>query len=166
MLVHRDNVEAERLGVLQLVEVAVVEPPALFRVEVAVGERYVDRAVLAAGLEIEVGVRHQVEHGYLHRSSTNLSGASACGRWPTCSMTCTAARGKRRLSSSQICTGRMRSSRPQMIFTGMSMRCSHFGRCGSCSRGSHARRAVVWRVLWPVSIPPGGSCPPPARLPH
>src|SRR5688572_3825572 len=90
---------------------------------------------------------YQVEKNYLHRKSTNSSTFSACGRWPQLSSTRVFAPGIKRLSSSRMPTGRMRSCLPQMIFTGTSMRCSHFGRKGSCSRGSHARRAVAWRFL-------------------
>src|SRR6185436_6351350 len=147
MLVHRHRVEAELLAVLQLVEIAVVELVALLRVEVLVRQLHPHGAVPAPGLEVEVGVRHQVEQDYLHTKSTNSSTFSACGRWPQFSTILICARGSNRRYSSTNPTGRMRSSRPQISFTGTSMRCSHFGRKGSCRRGSQARRAVVWRFL-------------------
>jgi hypothetical protein len=61
MLVHRDRIEAERLAVLELVEIAVVELVALLRVEMLVRQLHPHRAVLAPGLEVEVGIGHQVK---------------------------------------------------------------------------------------------------------
>src|SRR5258707_12629 len=152
MLVHPDRVEAELLAVLELVEIAVVELVPLLRVEVAVGQRHPDPAVLAPGREVEVGVRHQMKEDYLHAkrttSSQNSSIFSTCGRCPQRSRMLSSALGSRRFSSCAMPTGRMRSCAPQTMLTGTSMRCSHLVRCGSCSRGSHARRAAVWRCFF------------------
>src|SRR5262245_25878753 len=152
VLVDRDHVEAELLAVLQLVEEAVVELVPLLRVEVLVRQLDPHRAVLASGLEIEVGVRHQVEEDYLHTIETNSSGFSTGGRWPQFLMMWICAFGSRRENSFVKATGTILSFSPQTIFTGTSMRCSHFGRCGSWKRGSQARRAVVWRFLSCMSI--------------
>src|SRR3954464_9852839 len=61
VLVHRDDVETQLLAVLQLVEVAVVEPVALLRIEVAVRQRDPYGAVLAPRREIEIRVGHEVK---------------------------------------------------------------------------------------------------------
>ena len=71
MLVHRHRVETERLAVFQLVQVAVVELVALFRVEMPVRQIDPHGGVPAPGLEIEVRVGHEMEQNYLHTSSTN-----------------------------------------------------------------------------------------------
>src|SRR6185503_7885091 len=70
VLVPRDDVEAELLAVLQLVEEAVVELVTLLRVEMPVRQLDPHRAVLAPGLEVEVGVRHEMEKDYLHTIET------------------------------------------------------------------------------------------------
>jgi hypothetical protein len=61
MLVHRDRVETELFAVLELVEIAVVEPVALLRVEVLVRQLHPHRTVPAPRLEVEVGIGHQVK---------------------------------------------------------------------------------------------------------
>ena len=58
MLVHRDDVEAELLAVLELIQIAVVELVALLRIEILVRQRHPDRAVLLALGKVEVRVRH------------------------------------------------------------------------------------------------------------
>src|SRR5438876_522713 len=151
MLVHREHIEAEFFAVLELVEVAVVELVSLLRVEVAVGQRHPHGAVLAPLGEVEVRVRHEMEQHYLHANrstrSQNSSAFSWTSRCPQRSKRVSCARGSSRFSSCAMATGRIRSSFPHTIATGTSMRCSHLGSIGSCSRGSHASRAVVWRFL-------------------
>jgi hypothetical protein len=73
VLVYREYVPAELFAVLELVEVPVVELVPLLRIEVAVGQRHPDRAVLAPRREVEVGIRHQMEQDYLHAKRTTRS---------------------------------------------------------------------------------------------
>src|SRR3954471_4685187 len=157
MLVHRDHIEAELLAVLELVEIPVIEFVSLLGIEVAVGERYPHRAVLAALLEIEVRVRHQVEKNYLHANRTTRSQNSCifstCGRCPQRSKIVSSALGSRRLISCAMPTGSTWSCAPQTMLTGTSMRCSHFGSIGSCSRGSHARRGSAYFWTWDSFAP-------------
>src|SRR5437764_6339457 len=159
MFVHRDHIEAERFAVLELIEIAVIELVPLLPIEVAVGQRHPHGAVLAPRGEVEVRIGHEMEENYLHAKRTtrsqNSSIFSTCGRWPQRSKIASSARGRSRLSSWAIATGRMRSCAPQTMATGTSMRCSHFGSIGSCKRGSHARRAVVCRFLRTRSIASG-----------
>src|SRR5437868_15192724 len=98
MLVHRQHVEAELFAVFELVQVPVVELVALLRIEILVGQRDPDRAVLLSLGEVEVGVRHQMEEDYLHANRTTRSQNSAifstCGRWPQCSKIFSSALGR------------------------------------------------------------------------
>src|SRR4051794_9734414 len=71
MLVDAHRIEPQRLGVLELVEIAVIELVAFDWIEVLVRQIDPDGAVLAPRLEVEVGVRHQVKQHYLHTISTN-----------------------------------------------------------------------------------------------
>ena len=66
VLVDRDAVEAELLGVLELVEVAVVELVAELGVEVLVGEVQRRRGVALVEVVGQVRVRHEVEEDELH----------------------------------------------------------------------------------------------------
>ena len=83
VLVHRDDVEAELLAVLQLVESSGCRACVLLRGRSA-GSAASPHTVpfLAPGLEVEVGVRHQVKEDYLHTMETNSSGFSTGGRCP------------------------------------------------------------------------------------
>src|SRR3546814_20372719 len=70
MLVDDDAVESELIGILELVEVTVVQRVAHLRVEVLVGERQRRRWVLLGVVEVvgQIGVGHVVEAVELHRS--------------------------------------------------------------------------------------------------
>ena len=103
MLVHRQGVEAQRFAVLELVQIAVIEPVALLGIEVLIRKIYPHRAVAAARLEIELGIGHEMKENEVHAeaplanrvtSSQNSSGVSACGRWPAPLTIATSAFGK------------------------------------------------------------------------
>ena len=66
VLVDRDRVESQLLAVLQLVEITVVEPVAFHRVEIRIRQIDPHRAVLAPGVEVEVGIGHQVKQNHFH----------------------------------------------------------------------------------------------------
>src|SRR5215472_6730247 len=66
MLVAADPVEAERLRVLELVEILVVDVVALARIVERVRNVDPHRAVLGAEVVRQVRPRHQVEPGELH----------------------------------------------------------------------------------------------------
>src|SRR5262245_52794621 len=121
MLVHRDRIEPQLLSVFQLVEVAVVEPVALHRVEIRVRQVDPYRAVVAPCLQVEVGVRHKMKQRHVHGPvppanrktiSQNTSGFSACGRWPQRGTISTLAPSMSFWSSRAYATGRMRSFSP------------------------------------------------------
>ena len=107
VLVDRDAVEAELLGVLELVEVAVVELVAELGVEVLVGEVQRRRGVLLVEVVGQVRVRHEVEEDELHvalsdplrrnsvTASANASVRSKYMAWPQSSTICSVASGIR-----------------------------------------------------------------------
>src|ERR1019366_972786 len=67
-LVDGDSVESELVGVLELVEIAVVELDAPGGVEIAVGKRQRRRREALLEVRRQVRIRHQVEVGELHRA--------------------------------------------------------------------------------------------------
>src|SRR5207237_437024 len=86
MLVDADAVEAERLGVLELVHVAMVEMVALLRVVEPVRDIDPDRPVPLAEVVGQIGPRHQVEPGEVHRYAAGWPRSA-----PSASSTCRAA---------------------------------------------------------------------------
>src|SRR3546814_6052184 len=129
MLVDDDAVESELIGILELVEVTVVQRVAHLRVEVLVGESQRRRWVLLGVVEVvgQIGVGHEVEEvelhrsglrpctkGYLSRNSTTAcvtgSGRSPYSACPTSGMTTSPASRMRSAYRRQCSSGVMRSS--------------------------------------------------------
>src|SRR5262245_54607930 len=77
VLVAADAVEAERLGILQLIQVSVVDMVALAGVIQRVGNVHPDGAVCLAEIVRQVWPRHQVEPGELHRVALPPSALAA-----------------------------------------------------------------------------------------
>jgi hypothetical protein len=67
MLVDRDAVERKLATKLQFVEIAIVERVAANGIEMTVGQDDPRAAVLILHAQVEIGVRHQMEHHDLHR---------------------------------------------------------------------------------------------------
>src|SRR5262245_18870699 len=66
VLVAADPVEAERLGVLELVEILVIDVVALARIVERAGDVDPDGAMLCPEIVRQIRPRHQVEPGELH----------------------------------------------------------------------------------------------------
>ena len=66
MFIDGNAIEAELLAELELIEIAVVELRTALRVIEAVGRHDPGRRIGRCALEIQVGVRHQVEQRELH----------------------------------------------------------------------------------------------------
>ena len=69
MLVDRDDVEAELLGIDQLVDIGLVFLGALDRIVEPVRQHHPGRALFAARRHVERPVRHQMEADEFHRVS-------------------------------------------------------------------------------------------------
>src|ERR1700722_10043553 len=127
VLVDAEAVEAQLVGVFELVEVTVVERVPFDRIVVAVGQRHPRRIVTLGIGQIEVGVRHQVERDELHgrtpwanaaTPAANACGCSTCGRWPASGMTSVCAPAIAAANVSAWRTGKILSSAPHTISAG------------------------------------------------
>ena len=91
VLVDRDDVEAELLGIDELIDVGLVLVGALLRVVQRVRQHHPGGAVLVPLGHVERAIRHQVEECELHQrvsayrrmiSFAVKSGFSTAGTWP------------------------------------------------------------------------------------
>ena len=77
VLIDADAVEPQPLGILQLVQVRVIELVSLGWVVEAVGQVYPDAVVLPLEVVRQVRIRHQVEGYELHAAVLGTSGERA-----------------------------------------------------------------------------------------
>src|SRR5215472_1257742 len=94
MLVDADHVEAELLGVGELIEIGIVLGGAFFRIVKTVGQNHPGGAMFSRRFEIERPIWHQMKAGKFHvpaRSRNEMtlpvtkSHCSICGLWPQAS---------------------------------------------------------------------------------